>query len=103
MRQKRCRTHTEPLRIGVESRTADLSSYHLPFCPGQRPGATPHTAVRDAHRRVRHPPFLTEKGPGSHRGPTSHPTGMLFAGQPDATRAALIDGGRLAHAAGRGD
>ena len=57
--------------------------------------------VIDAHGRVRHFPLLTEKGPEK--------TGGYFASQRDVFRrpigrdtAALIDGGRLAHAWGNG-
>ena len=60
---------------------ADRSSFA--FLPGPGPETTPHTIVYDARWRVRHSPFLTEQGP-ARPGATSHPNGMLLAGQADA-------------------
>ena len=66
-----------------EPRDSFLIFHNWSFCSGQRPEGTLHKIVNDAHGRVRHPPFLTEKGPERPRA-NSHPTGMFLAGQSDA-------------------
>ena len=84
MRQKRCRNHSEPQGSGTESRTADLSFYHLSFPPGQRPEVTPHTTLlRTRTGAFASVPASPRKARETGGNFTSPP--VFLAGQPDAT------------------